>query len=643
MFGLGSNSQLAIGLAVHLEDRFSGTARNIANSMAALNARRSNLINQAAHDYQMYATRVATAGAVASFGLLEAIKSGAEFEKKIQKVTIVGEGVLGKGQMRKAALQLAEDFRMGPSLVAEALFENVKAGVTENIELITKYQLAVATATGEMLEGQDGVAKGLLNIANSMQINYKNFSAVANATTVAANRSLASVNSLTEGMAYSANDFFQLYGGSSQTQRIDAMSKNLAALAMLSQMGIEGSSAGVALANLVRYATTGSGAFTTKKQTKALAMMGLAPGNLRDSRGNVLDLLSMLDLFASRASKLSSGDQLDALYGLLGVRGKKGAINLMGADGRGITTRMMYQEIVQGIKKDVALNQAKQMMDNLSGDLALVRVKWAKFLIAFTDAVEPLVRRIIPWVSRGIGLLERFSNTTIGGFVAKTVAVAIPLITVLFGLRAAALAATFALGGIGSVGSFSNIMRAQVANLGAASLAARGIAINAAGRRYVMAGRTIDYGGRTYRGGQLLPAAAMGMNTAMGLAGLGSMMGRGVGLAGRVLGFLTGPWGIGISLALTFLPMIYDVLKSDSEENEDMEKGYLPSGFNSYLPGYDKNRVDALNRLGLGDVAKAELQQKIEIFVNGEKSDTINQTASFDQDLETLNQINIDF
>lgn len=644
MFGFGS-AQMGIGIAVHLEDRFSRNANTIALSMQRMQNRRDNLVKQAAQQYMDYSAKVSTAAGAVSYGLLEAMKVGATFEQKIQKVAIVSEGVLKRSSLRDLALKMSEEFRMAPIEVSEALFENVKAGVTENIDLITQYQLAVSKATGEMLEGQEGVAKGLLNIANSMQINYKHFAAVANATTVAANQTMASVNSLTEGMAYSANDFFQLYGGKTQESRIEAMSKNLAALGMLSQMGIEGSSAGVAVSNLLRYATTGSGSFATKRQQDALGMMGLRPSDLRDGQGNVMDMLDMLDLFAQRASKLSTGDQLDALFGLLGVRGKKGGINLMGADGRGVTVRGLYKSIQEGIKNDISIKQARQMMDTLQGDFDLAKVKWAQFLIQFTKAVEPLARKLVPMLSSVLGGLAKFMDTGLGKTMARVALVAAPIITVLFGLRAAALAATFALGNIGSMGGFRNIMTGALGTMGRAQLYGAGIARNAAGRYYVAAGRTFDYAGRTYRGGQILPRAALGLGSAASMANVGAGLARIAGIGGRIVGFLAGPWGLFISLGLTMLPMLIDWLSDNngSEDEERMYNGYAPSGFEQYLPGYDPGRVDAFNRLGLQDMARGELKQKIEIFVNGEKSQEVMQTLSAEEQANILNSLNIDF
>lgn len=650
MIGLGGNAQLGIGISVMLEDRFSANARKVASSMRDLRKLNDRDTEGALRDYQQRARQTAIMAGAASVGLFQAVKAGAKFEQQLQKVAIVAEGKIGRGKLKSLAMDLAETFRIDPTQATDALFENVKSGVTTGIDLITKYQVAVAKATGETLEGEEGVAKGLLSITNSMQIPYKEFARVANAVTVAANQSQASVQSLNEAMQYSANTSYQA-GYNLET--------TLAALAQLSQMGIEGSRAGTALSNMIRYMAKGAGGFETGRQRKALALMGLDSKDLVDANGNLKDMLDLLDLMNVRLRGMGNAQQLGILEAMFGVRGEKSAINLMGADGRGFSARNMLNSINTGTSQDIAMKQAKAMMDTLQGDLDLVKVKWAQLLIQFTESVEPLLRKLMPVISKGLSLLASFVGSPIGTVLANFLIIVTPLVAVMAAFRAAAISATFALGSMSSTMNFGTAMRAGLGLAGARGMAARGVGRNAAGAPYVLAGRTVDIGGKIYRGGQILPRAmgSIGGSMMMGsmFAGAGKgLLGRLAGgvasrglLAGatRVLGFLGGPWGMGIAAALTFVPMIYDYFTKKKPDEEDRTlKGYLPE-FSAYssIPGYDKSRVDFLNQMGMADVANKELHNNINVYLNGEQvgqQTSINQLAN---EMEIFNQFSSSF
>ena len=635
MFGLGGNAQLGIGIAVSLKDQFSANARKISSSMRAMRAEGHSEAMQAVKDYQDKSTAIAAGAAAMTMGFVKMAQQGANFEQVIQKVAIVAEGKLGRSNIKDMALTLSETFRMDPTKVAMGLFENVKAGVTSNIDLITRYQLAVSKAVDETLEGETGVARGLLNITNAMGLAYEQFPRVANAVTVAANQSQASVESLNEAMKYTANTAFKAGYGLEPT---------LAALAQLSQMGIQGSSAGVSLSNLIRYSTRAGGMFATKKQVEGLGLLGLSPKDLRDEQGNVLGLIDLLDKLSTGMRGLPTGLQLDAMEAILGVRGEKSGINLTTTDGRGMTTARFLEDIKKGVEKDIAMNQAKAMMDSLAGDFELVKVKWVQFVIAFTNAVEPVLRTMLPAFAKFLNGMSRFASSGLGGIITKVVFIAMPLIGIIWGLRAAAMAATGALASMAAsagMGGFTSILRGGLGAAGIRATGAMGIgalALNSLGKPYVQAGRQFSFGGRLYTAGQRVPAAAM---AGVGRAGLGA--GAALGIGSRVLGFLGGPWGMAIMAGMTVLPLIYDVLSNPNKKSQAAIKQASEEyeGFGKYLSKYDRDKIRALENMGMQEEANKELKQKIEIYLNGNKIEDHDATYLREQDI--LNQFNVTF
>src|SRR5690606_17492273 len=161
----------------------------------------------------------------------------------INQVEIVGEGKLNKTkkQLERMALELSSQFVIPANDVAGALFENVKAGVRDNLEEITKYQLAVAAATEENAQV---VSTYLLGAANTMGIPYDRFKDVANGITAAANASMASVESIGETMKQAGFTFHQFNIPFEQT---------LALIGQLSQSNITGTQAGTYMKNMALY------------------------------------------------------------------------------------------------------------------------------------------------------------------------------------------------------------------------------------------------------------------------------------------------------------------------------------------------------------------------------------------------------
>lgn len=646
MLGLGGSAQLGIGLSIILDDRFSAAARRVSQNMRMMSTLNDHLARQAVKDYSDKSLSMAMGTAAVSLGLLQAAKSGAEYEHQLRKVAIVANGELGKRQLDEIAGRLSSTFNATPLEAMGALFENVKAGVTKNIELVTQYQVAVAKATDETLEGEEGVAKGLLSIANSMQIPYSKIADVANAVTVAANQTQASVESLNNAMKYTANTA-SVAGYS--------MQEILASLGQLSQMGIEGTAAGTAMSNFIRYSTRAGGLFATKKQVSALALAGLAPKDLRDAQGNLIKIGDMIDLLGPRIKGLPTGVKQDILEGIFGVRGEKAAVNLLGEDGRGGTYKSLLAQIHAGMKKDIAMKQAKAMMDDLQGDLLQVKVQWSKLLIEFTKAVEPTLRKIIPMFTKGLSLLGKFLGTFTGKAIATIAVIVTPLAMALFAFRGALLAATLALGSSSASMGFGTALSAALGSAGGRGLYGRGLAnvgINAAGSLYARAGGAFAHGAPVAAGRIITPAWNMAntWGSSIGTTAVGSAIGtRAVGLLGgistvgsSILRFITGPWGIAIGAAMLVIPSIYGLIKKRDED--PTLRGYAP-GFSGYqlIPGYDQSRVAFLNKMGQSATASKELHNNINVYLNGSLVGQSNAVNSIDDEQEIFNQINHSF
>lgn len=643
MITLGSQSQLGIGIAIRLQDQFSGTAAKVASTLQSLKNQAQSAVVSSMRNYRNNAAAISAAAAGATIGMYKLTQAGAEFQHKINQVAIVGGRELGRSRKQLAgfAQDLSKTFTRSPTEIAGAMFENVKAGLTKGLDNITKYQIAVATATDEMLEGEQGVAFGLISIMNAMDMSYGQFPRIANAVTAAANASQASVSSLNESMQYFAN-----------TAHLAGLNleETLTLIAKLSQSGIRGSGAGTALSNMLNYVFKNVGPFRSKKANKAWAMLGIDPKQVEAmaNAGHIFDVLALIDQGSKR---LNTTDKKSALNALLNIRGERALENLFGNADPNKTLEGLKKSIIEGVQSDVAIRQSHAMMDDLQGEMGKLSNSFRRFGIAFTTAVGPTLRVMISFLTRITQFGTAILQTPIGKVFAGLAVVVVPLIGIMFALRAAALTAAIALNGFAMtsrVGGFSNLLGAGLGMWGSSSLASKGIGINKAGRSFVKAGETISIGGKLYKGGQILPGgfqAASGAAGWMGkignFLGLGALAG-GMGWGAKLAGFAGKalPWlGRLVSFGFKWIPVIgwiwtiVDILNSifgifDSKQRDPVKDYYQAQLYNKSTQKYfgDEYKVaDPYNAWVAKHGGKDNILQTLNINIDGKKaiSDTI--------------------
>lgn len=663
---LGSQAQLGIGIAISLNNRFSSQANQINQQLMQMRKNAHAALTATAREYRNQALAVAGIATGVTMGFISFAKEGAAFQHKINQTYIVGGRSLDRNRkdLETFSRQMSRTFTRDPKEIAQVMFENVKAGVGKGLEEVTKYQTAVATATDEALGGAEGVGEKLLGIANAMglsiteQINVggksmSQFARVANATTAAANATMASVYSIGESMEYFSN-----------TAAVAGMSleQTLALVGKLSQSKITGSSAGTALNNMVQQLIQSVGPFMTKKKGKAWAMLGIDPSQIEKmiNQGNIYEALAGID---TKSRGLSRTNRLNVFNALFNMRGQRAMVNaFMGGDK---SIEDIKKDIESGVKGDVAMVQSQKMMNDLQGDFKFLHNAFEEFKIAFTKAIEPGLRVGIKMATGILHVVNKVVETPVGKFFVALIGVTAPLIAIMFGFRAAVLTATLALrtlGMAGQVGGARGLAGGLLGSFGSMFTGARGmsgVGVNKAGRFYVQGGQTVNFGGKVYKGGQILPKAfsAGGMGTGFNIGsaignffGMGSLAASSAGTAGAIVGTLgkIGSWAAKIaSFGLRWLPVVgwiwtaVELLQGifgNSEEDRKNNKGadsaamlywrnmndYMVnqeisrgSGYTSYL-----GKLSGLKFQNPGDMAPSNLQlnQSININMDGKAS-----------------------
>lgn len=537
MIGLGSSSQLGIGIAIRLHDQFSTQAAKINQQLLGMRKNANSALTGAMKDYRNNALMIAGAATGVSYGMYRMVDAAATYDHLINQIAIVGGKSLGKSRAELSAFaqKMSEIFPNTPAQIAGAMFENVKAGVTEGLDLITKYQIAVSTATNEAIQGEQGVAAGLLGIMNAMDLTTAQFPRIANAVSQAANISMASVYSINESMQYFAN-----------TAHIAGLNleETLALIAKLSQAGIRGSIGGTALSNMIRHATQSVGIFQSPKNKKAWAALGIDTDQIVQliNQGRWLDLI---DFVGASVQGMARQPKIALIDQIFGVRGEKALINMFSKADPSKTLRAMLASIQSGVKQDVSMQQAKAMSNDPWADIRKIGNAIARFGIQFLNAAKPTIRVLLGIVRGIINVFNTILSSPIGKVLAGIAVVAAPLIAIMFAFRAAALTATIALRGFAAasaMGGFGGLLRGGLGNIGIARFGQYGgtFTRNAYGKMRVAAGQTINFGGKLYKGGQMLPSA-FGASLGIGGSGLAgkasSFLGKATPWLSKILGF----------------------------------------------------------------------------------------------------------
>jgi len=454
MIGLGSRTQLGIGIAVYLEDKFSQKAKLLNENLKALHKGALHHVDKAARDYRNTSMQIAAGAAIMTAGLYKAAEAGAEFEHKIRQIKIVGGKELTQDMTSiwKNAERIATLYGERPIAVADAMLENVRAGITEGLDEITERQLMLAKSSGEALEGVQGVAHGTLAVlgqfglkATQMYDFYgsriSGINYVTNALQVGANKSMASVNNIQESLQY--------FGFTAARVNM-TLEESVALIGQMAASGIKGSAAGTGLNNLLGQLTGAIGSFAGPKKKAALAKLGLT-SEYAIEKLNAGKTYELLQDIAALSSKLNLAEQIDVGRALFNIRGDRGQVApfldlIKGvAKTRGdLDVEKLRRDIIEGIKNDELKKQAAKMTDDLFTDLKRFVAQLDVLKNTFVKVAGPTLRLMAQFATAAVKGVTWLLDSPIGKVFGSLVAVAAPLVAIFFGFKAVMISAAFA-------------------------------------------------------------------------------------------------------------------------------------------------------------------------------------------------------
>lgn len=582
-----SKSLVEVGISMVLRDGFSQQAGRISSSYAQL----MNDMNQWNRAVTQSAGAAFDYGTKLVGGMYEAYKHSAEVSNQIFLTSKIAGAT---AEQSKRLMEVAQQVNMQTPLtnydIASGERYLAMAGNSaEAIESMIGPAAQLASIFEMQLGGKGGVADMMTNIMATFGIASKDAAKVADILGVATTSANINLTDLAQSLQYSGATF--------RNAGIDLQTA-AAAIGILGDQGIQASSAGTALANMVRYLTLSITGQKTKG-TKMLEAMGISREDLVDSYGNLKDLGTLMTVIADKMGRLSGTAREAAMYNIFGVRGQRAASGLFQAIWNG-SDKM--QAIIDKENNSAGwtaritnerMNTPQGMIDALNASIDNLKVGFGQAMTVFSPLITGIAK-LSNWIAE-------ISTTGIGGFVLKLITSATIVTTLISGfslIRGTLRMVVTMMGSLTATASAASTATASM-NTRAAMLEAHLRTIVALMAEYVALsyapgtkGMMLPMGGRLGRNkagkpyvggfgkkggamstatyaGAYVPKPASGGSTGGSTGGGSGVASKGLGLAGMASMMLGGPWGIGLGIALTGLSMGLDYYMNSVDANTE--------------------------------------------------------------------------
>lgn len=649
-----------VGVAMVLQDQFSATAGRISGSYAKL----LNDMNTYNRGISMSVGKAFETGTQLISGMYEAYRHSAEVQDQIFLTSKIA-GATAKQQQE--LMKLAQEVNARTPLTNIDVSSGMKylamaGNSADAIQSMIGPAAELASIFSMELGGKGGVADMMTNIMATFGIASKDAAKTADILGVATTSANINLTDLAQSLQYSGSTF--------RNAGVD-LKTAAAAIGVLGDQGIQASSAGTALANMMRYLTlsiTGQKA----KGTDMLQALGIKKEDLVDSYGNLKRLDVLMQVMAKHMEGLSGTAREQAMYNIFGVRGQRAAAALMQDIWSGnnkltsIMNKLDYSGGFTGTTIEERLKTPAGIIDMFTSQLDNLKTSAGSVFASVFSPLLTLLNGVIGKLSNLLTKNPFVKWLTVAGATAVTVGTIVNGIRLVW--RTLRMISTSTQAAATSSGTMANNITRSNASAAAleghlrmiVGLMAQATAMNMApGTRFTMGGNVIGRGksgkpyyyamgptgqlsgryndagkwaGAYYIGGTGPKPTATPTPQAP-VSRMGKVGGLLKGAGGLALGLMGGWVGVGITAISVILPLILGAInrnKDSVDENTDATKRNtheMSAGeFRAYYEEKFINAVKAAMREKNGD------PMKLAISVNGSSYGTYNNGDILDVD-----------
>lgn len=577
-----TKSLVEVGVSMVLRDKFSSETGKISQSF-------NNMMNDM-NDWNR-AIQMSAGNAVQnSRRFLGGMAEAYQYSAKVQDTIFMASKIAGAtAEQQTEMMQLAQAVNAVTPLTAADIASGQRylamAGNTvEQIKDMTGPAAKLASILGQPLGGKGGVADLMTNIMSMYVIPSQQATKVTDDLYTAVTNANMSLTDLAQAITYAGADMANAGYDLRQTA---------AAIGVLGDMGIQGSSAGTALANMIRYLQL-SLADQKKKGFSALTSLGLSPQDFFDAEGNLIRLDKVYRKFGEALMNKPLLERTKAFYNIFGVRGTRDISNQirnMMAGSNKMTKILEQYDKNSGIVERVT----EERLKTPQGIIEAFKSNFENLVINIGSTLADVFNPILTVFTKISQWVQGIAGTIGGQIVVKALAWGSITALVVNGYRYLAATGRMLSTYMQQTNTQSQATASGVSKSAAAAavLETRLIHITQIMREQYYLQKAMAFGWTAGpRGGWYgpdgkrirkfgIPGPTLGVlgggTTKPPTPPAGPAVARlGMkGLLGRVAGFLGGPWGMAIGIALPlvayYLPRLIDSLNKNTDSNLSKE------------------------------------------------------------------------
>lgn len=580
-------SLVEVGVAMVLRDRFSNEAGRISNSFRTM----MNDMNTWNRGIQMSTSNAFEFGKELVGGMARAYQySAGVYDQVFLASKMSGANAAQQARLMQVAKEVNEVTPLTAADIASG--EKYLAMAGNNVEQIERMigpAAKLASIFNMPLGQKGGVADLMTNIMQTFNIPSQNATQVVDQLATAVTSANISLTDLAQSFQYSGAEF--------RNAKI-SMGDAAAAIGVLGNQGIQASSAGTALANMMRYLTL-SVTGQKKGGGEMLKSLGIDPKTLVDASGNLLRLDKIISILGDKLRGKRGIDISSALFNIFGVRGTRAASALLQDYWTGANKLTELMDKVAGASGTVE-NLTQERLQTPAGIIEQFKSNWENFIVTAGSTLAEVFSPVLKLGSGILKIINSMQETWAGKFLVKVVATGAVVGTLYQGFK-------FIQGTIKMISTFqalatsetnrmaegmvrtnvqASILEGHMRNISAMMMRITAMQM-APGKFFALPMGGII--GKTRKGIVVARDARRGRFTSMSTlagAGVGAAVGStvtktagqqiakkgamGFGarlLGGRLLGFLGGPWGLLASIAIPALIEVIGGLTNSVDNN----------------------------------------------------------------------------
>lgn len=406
---INSRSLVEVGVAMVLKDRFSNEAGRISNSFRTM----MNDMNTWNRGIQMSAANAFDFGKELVGGMAKAYQySAGVYDQVFLASKMSGANAAQQTRLMQVAKEVNEVTPLTAADIASG--ERYLAMAGNNVEQIEKMigpAAKLASIFSMPLGQKGGVADLMTNIMQTFNIPSQNATQVVDQLATAVTSANISLTDLAQSFQYSGAEF--------RNAKI-SMGDAAAAIGVLGNQGIQASSAGTALANMMRYLTL---SVTGQKKTGStmLKSLGIDPASLVDSQGNLLRLDKIITMLGDKLRGRRGIDISSALFNIFGVRGTRAASALLQDYWSGTNKLTELMDKVNSAKGTVE-SLTQERLQTPAGIIEQFKSNWENFVVTVGSTLVQVFNPLLKFGSGLFKIINDIQETWAGKFLVKVVA-----------------------------------------------------------------------------------------------------------------------------------------------------------------------------------------------------------------------------